>query len=139
MSLFSITKGKVADDMLFSIADQIKHGIGNLAAGEDPELRLDMAKLYGLAGSKAVACSDHAASCSYLENALLLLPTDHWKSDYELSLRFSLRLAESCYSCGDVERAQCILQDVTGHCHTIADKLPANSLLARSKYNSCSC
>jgi predicted ATPase len=131
--LFSITKGKVADDMLFSIADQITHGIDNLAAGEDPELRLDMAKLYGLAGSKAAACSDHAASCSYLKYALTLLPTLHWKSHYDLSLRFSFQLAKSCYSCGDVERAQCILEEITGHCHTIEDKLPAHSLLAGSE------
>jgi len=117
--------------MLFSIADQIKHDIGNLAAGEDPGLRIEVAKLYGLVASKAVAYSDHAASCSYLENALSLLSPDPWTSHYDLSLRFSLQLAESCYSCGDVERAQYILQQVTGHCHTIEDKLPAHSLLAR--------
>jgi predicted ATPase len=162
MSLFSNADGKVADDMLFTIADQIKHGVGNLAAGEDPELRLDMAKLYGLASSKAAAFSDHAASCSYLKCAFSLLPTDHWTRHYKLSLSFSLRLAESCYSCGDVQNAQailrkmtplrhsiedqvpalsiaisearCILQEITGHCHTIEDKLPAYSLLARSEW-----
>jgi hypothetical protein len=162
MSLYSITNGKVADDMIFSIADQIKHGIGNLEVGENSELRLDMAKLYGSAGSRAVVCSDHAASCSYLKNALSLLPTDNLKSHNELSLRFSLRLAESCYSCGDVEKAQCILlnmthqcdllegkfpalslfvtnktpsikQESTGFCHTFEDRLPAYSLLARSE------
>ena len=85
-----MTKGNVADNILFSIADQIKHGIGNLAE-EKPELRIDIAILYELAGTKAVACSDHAASRSYLTYALSLLPIDHWKSHYDLSLQFSLQ------------------------------------------------
>jgi predicted ATPase len=137
MSLLSITKGKVADDMLFNIADQIKHGIGNLAAGEDPELRLDMAKLYGFAGVRAAASSDHVASRLYLEHALSLLSPDPWTRHYELSLRFSLQLAKSCYSCGDVKKAQCILQVITGHCRSIEDKVPAHALLARSECCSC--
>ncbi|KAL3810773.1 hypothetical protein ACHAXA_011785 [Cyclostephanos tholiformis] len=130
MTLYSITKGKVSEDMLFSIADQIKHGIGNLGA-ESPELRLDFAKLFELSSSKAVACSDHAASCSYLEHALSLLPTGHWKSHYELSLRLSLLLTESCYSCGDVEKAQSILQDMTPQCRSIEEKLYAHVLFAK--------
>lgn len=134
MSLYLITTGKVPDDMLFSVADQIKHGIGNLAAGEDPTLRLDLAKLYGLAASKAVACSDHAASCSYLEHALTLLPkTDHSKGNSELTLRISIQLAESRYSCGDVETAQCILQEITPECQSIEDKLRVHALLATSE------
>jgi predicted ATPase len=136
MSLYSNANGKVADEMLFSIADQIKYGIGNLDAEENPELRIEIATLYGLAGAKAVACSDHRASRSYLETALSLLPSDRWKSHYDLSLQFSLRLAKSSYSCGDVEKAQCILQEMTGHCLTVKDKLPAQHLLGRRKYNS---
>ena len=134
MALYSMTKGKDMVNIVFSIADQIKHGIGNLA-DENPELRIDIAKLYELAGTKAVACSDHAASRSYLTYALSLLQTDRWKSHYDLSLRFSLLLAKSCYSCGDVEKAQCILQEMTGQCHSFEDKLPGSALLAQSEYH----
>ncbi|KAL3773705.1 hypothetical protein ACHAW5_001041 [Stephanodiscus triporus] len=130
MSLYSTTKGKVVDDIVFSIIDQIKHGIDNL---EDAncELRLDIAKLNELAGIKAATCSDHVTSRSYLTFALSLLPTDHWKSHYDMSLRFSLRLAKSCYSCGDLEKAQFILVETLGRCHSLEDKLPGNALLAR--------
>jgi predicted ATPase len=137
MSLYSTTKGTVADDMLFSIADQIKHGIANLAAGDDPDLRIDIAKLYELAGVRAVACADHAASRSYLNYALFLLPTDHWKSHYDLSIQISLRLAKSCYSCGDVEKAQYVVQEIIGQCHSFEEKIPAHALLAKSEYNPC--
>ncbi|KAL3775322.1 hypothetical protein ACHAW5_005801 [Stephanodiscus triporus] len=130
MSLYSVTKGKVMDDIVFSMTDQIKHGIDNLA-DENIELRIDIAKLNELAGMKAATCSDHVTSRSYLTFAVSLLPTDHWKSHYNLSLRFSLRLAKSCYSCGDLEKAQCILVETLGQCHSLVDKLPGNALLAR--------
>ncbi|KAL3797054.1 hypothetical protein ACHAW5_009640 [Stephanodiscus triporus] len=132
-----MTKGKVVDDIfysisdvVFSIADQIKQGIDNLEDG-NCGLRLDIAKLNELAGTKAATCSDHVTSRSYLTFALSLLPTDHWKSHYDISLRFSLRLAKSCYSCGDLEKAQCILAETLGQCHSLEDKLPGNALLAR--------
>jgi hypothetical protein len=129
-----MTKGNLnlVDDIVFSIADQIKHGIDNLD-GENPELRIDIAKLYTLAGLQAVTNSDHAASRSYLTYALALLPTDHWKSHYDLSLQFSLRLAKSCYSCGDLEKAHSILGETIAQCHSIEDKLPGYALLARSE------
>jgi len=119
-------------DIVFSIADQIKYGIGNLD-DECPELRIDTAKLYELAGMQAAANSDHAASRSYLAYALALLPTDHWKIQYDLSLRFSLRLAKSCYSSGDLEKAHSILGETITQCHSIDDKLPGYALLARSE------
>ena len=119
------------DDIVFSIIDQIKHGIDNLKRGN--KLRIDVAKLDELACMKAATCSDHITSRSYLTFALSLLPADHWKSHYDLSLRFSLRLAKSCYSCGDVEKAQSILGETLVQCHSIQDKLPCNLLLARSE------
>jgi predicted ATPase len=136
MSLYSLFKGKgeVVDDVLFCIADQIKHGIGKLV-DETPELGIEFSEFYELAGAKAVAYLDHATSCSYLTSALSLLPSDHWKSHYDLSLRINLCLAKSCYSCGNIEKAQCILQEMTSQCHSIQDKLPAHALLATSKYN----
>ena len=134
MSLYSMTEGNAVDDIIFSIADQIKRGFGSLA-DENPEIQIDIAKHYELSGTKAVACSDHATSHSYLTCALSLLPTDRWKSHYDLSLRFSLLLAKSCYSCGYVEKAQCILQEMTGQCHSFEDKLPGSALLAQSEYH----
>jgi predicted ATPase len=134
MSLYNMSKDNSADDMLFYIVDQIKHGFANLF-NESLELRMNIAKLFESSGSKAAASSDHVASCSYFTYALSLLPPDHWKSHYDLSVQFSLRLAKSCYSCGDLEKAQLILQEMTFQCHSIEDKAPAHALLAKSEYN----
>jgi hypothetical protein len=56
-----MSKGNDKDNIIFSIANQIKHGIGNLAE-ENCELRIDIAILFWLAGTKAVACSDYVTS-----------------------------------------------------------------------------
>jgi hypothetical protein len=132
MSLFSMTKGEVADDILFAIADQIKQGIVCLA-DESPECQIDIAKIYELSSIKAEACSDFVSSCSYLNYALSILPTDHWNSHYDLSRRFLIRLAKSYYSCGDIEKAYCTSKQITEQCHSLEDKLPAHALVATSK------
>ena len=139
MSLYSMTKEQDVDDVIFSIVDQLKLGIVSLE-DESPEFRIKVAKLNELAGMKAVVCSDYVTSRSYFTYALSLLPIiDHWKSHYDISLRFTLRLAKSHYSCGDVEKAQSILQDMIGQCHSFEDKLPACEWLARSKMHAWSC
>jgi hypothetical protein len=115
-----------------------KLGIDSLD-DESPEFRIEVAKLNELAGMKAVVCSDYVTSRSYFTYALSLLPIDHWKCHYDISLRFTLRLAKSHYSCGDVEKAQSILQDMIGQCHSFEDKLPACELLAKSKMHAWSC
>jgi hypothetical protein len=53
MALYSMSKGIMTDDVLFAIADQFMHNMENTAAGENPELRIDIAKLYVLVGMKA--------------------------------------------------------------------------------------
>jgi len=128
MSLYSMTKGSNVDDIIFSVADQINHGIDDLSA-PSPELQLDLAELNEMAGVKAVDCSDYVTARSYLNIALSLLPTDHWISHYDRSLRLSFLLAKTAYSCGDVEKAQGILQEILGECRCIEDKLQAYFLL----------
>jgi histidine kinase len=132
MSLYSMTDENLVGDIVYSIADQIKHGIVNLD-DENPILRVEFAKLNDLAGMQAAANADHAASRSYFTYALAFLPTAHWKSHHDLSLRFSFRLAKSCYSCGDSEKAHCILGETMAKCHSFQDKLPGYALLARSE------
>jgi hypothetical protein len=134
ISLHSMTKGNpsLVVDIVFSIADQIKHGI-DILGDENPELRIDIARLYESAGMQAAANSDHAASRSYLTYALALLPINHWQSHYHVTLRFSLRLAKSCYSCGDLDNAHSILGETIAQCHSTEDKLPGYALLARSE------
>lgn len=135
MSLYQTTTGDDVDDIVFAIADQIMLGIDKLT-DKGSEFRLDIAILYELVGIKAVVCSDFTASRAYFICALSLLPTNHWTSNYEMSLRCSLLCAKSYYSAGDMENAMSILQDIIGHCTSLQDKLPVYYLLQQSKCQS---
>ena len=131
--LHTMTKGSnVADEIIFSVTDQINYGIEDSSA-QSPELRIDLAKLNEMAGAKAVDRSDFVTARSYLNTALSLLPANHWKSHYELSLRLSFLLAQSANSCGDVEKAQLTLEFFLNECHGIEDKLSSYYLRADSK------
>ena len=126
-------ESNIADEIIFSIADQINHGIDGHLSAQSPELRIDLANLNGMAGAKAVDRSDFVTARTYLNSALSLLPTDHWKSHYDLSLRLSFLLAQTANSCGDVEKAKRTLQDILSECHSIEDKLTSYHLRAASK------
>eukprot|EP00584_Thalassiosira_punctigera_P010333 CAMPEP_0172526094 /NCGR_PEP_ID=MMETSP1067-20121228/1094_1 /TAXON_ID=265564 ORGANISM="Thalassiosira punctigera, Strain Tpunct2005C2" /NCGR_SAMPLE_ID=MMETSP1067 /ASSEMBLY_ACC=CAM_ASM_000444 /LENGTH=1314 /DNA_ID=CAMNT_0013309531 /DNA_START=85 /DNA_END=4029 /DNA_ORIENTATION=- len=134
MTLYLITNGSDVDDIIFSIADQVKYGIDHSLV-QSPELRLDLAKLNQMAGIKAAECSDHSTARSYLNVALSLLPTDHWKSHYDRSLRLCFLLAKSAYSCGDVEKAHVILKEILNNAHCLMDKLDAYHLVVLIMYD----
>ena len=127
------TKGRDADEILLSIADQMMKGVCYLT-NESLESQIDIAKLYYTSGMKAVDCSDYATSRSYLKLALSLLPIDRWETQYDLCYQISLRLAKSYYSCGDVEETQSMLQELMKHSRSIEDKMPVQALIVTSEY-----
>ena len=128
MTLCSVTKGEDIDDIVFSIVDQINHGIEN-SLPECQATRLDLVELYDVAGVKAMQLSDYGTARSYFNTALLLLPTDHWNICYALSLRLSFLFAKSAYSCGDVEKAYDALQTIVNEARHLSEKLDAYHLL----------
>ena len=130
MSLYSVTKGKDVDDIIFIIVDQLQYDVLNLAV-ETPELRTDIAKLYSKAVLKAMASSDYAMAYSYSTSALSLLPC--WESHYELKHWFVIQIAKSSYSLADYDKAQFILLEVLENGRSFDDKVHAYYILARSK------
>lgn len=132
-SLYLANKGRDADEIILSIADQMMKGVCYLAH-ESLESQIDIAKLYYSSCMKAVDCSDYASSRSYLKIALSLLPIDCWETQYDLCHQITLRLAKSYYSCGDVEEARCLLKELMEHSRSIEDKMPVQALIVTSEY-----
>lgn len=102
-----MTKGSDIGDIVFSVTDQINHGVSK---GLSPELRCDLAELNEMAGIKAVGCSDYVTSRAYFNTALSLLPPNHWESHYDRSLQLYFLSAKSAYSCGDATEANATLR-----------------------------
>jgi predicted ATPase len=132
MLLYAMSKGKEIDGIAFAIADQVSYDIDQLSL-ESPELRFGIANINELAGLKARDSSDYVRSSLYFTCAISLLPTDRWKSHYEICLRVSFLLAESANLRG--ESAEGILAELLEECRSFQDKLPAFYLLATSKYH----
>lgn len=129
-TLYSMAKGQDMDDIIFSIAWQVNHGINTSTS---PELRLELAEVNEMAARKAYSKTDYTTACSSLSISWSLMPKDHWKSHYDQSLRTSLLWAKACYSCGDMEKAKAVLKEILRECHCLEDKLSAYYLLGTRK------
>ena len=126
-----MAKGQDMDDIIFSIAWQVNHGINT--SNSSPELRLELAEVNEMAARKAYSKTDYTTACSSLSISWSLMPKDHWKSHYDQSLRISLLWAKACYSSGDVEKAKAVLKEILRECHCLEDKLSAYYLLGTRK------
>ncbi|KAL7548021.1 hypothetical protein ACHAWF_011302 [Thalassiosira exigua] len=130
MALYSSIKGSgdMPDCIVFSACDQINRDIEDTVA-QSPNVKMNLAELYENAGVKAMGCSNFATACKYLQNSLSLLPSDHWESMYDQSLRLTFMLANSAYSAGDADEAYRISQTIINHAHCLTEKLDAYHLI----------
>ena len=127
MALYSVAKGKDLGDEIFTIVDQINHGLNSLM--QNPALCIDIAELNFKAASKAMHYSSSVIAGSYLNAALSLLPKGHWRSHYNLTLRLKFLSAKAAYSCGCIEKAYGALQNIVDKGHCLEDKLDSYLLL----------
>ena len=118
--------GNKVDDLIFCITDQINHGVADVDSSEQS---IDLAKLNVTAGIRAMGLSDFTTACSYLKTTTSLLPTNHWKLHYDLSLRSYFLLAKSAHSAGDVDKADAVLKEILHQANCLRDKLDSHLLV----------
>ena len=95
--MHSICERDDSDDTIFLIASQINHGKEWILRDED--LSVCISELNMKAGEKALDGCDHNTAYSYLGAALSLLPEDHWRTHYDLSLRLNFLMSSAANSC----------------------------------------
>ena len=110
---------------MFTIVDQINHGIPSLI---QHKMQRNVVELNFDSASRAMDRSDHETAQSYLNNALALLPNDHWTSNYEFSLRLFSLSANAAYSSGNIEKAYDSLKEILKQGRCLEDKLDAYCL-----------
>ncbi|MEO9484572.1 MAG: ATP-binding sensor histidine kinase [Ekhidna sp.] len=88
------------ENQLFEIVNQLNQGLELIDSAEEKEL---IADLNLRAGLKARDSSAFQPSLTYLETGIGLLKSDHWETQYELSLGLYTEAAESAYNMGEFE------------------------------------
>ena len=130
-ALNSICDGKDVGDTIFLIASLINHGKEWIL--RDEELSIAFAKLNMKAGKRALDGCDHKTAYSYLEAALSLLPEDHWRTHYDLSLRLNFLMSSAANSCCQYDEAEQILRRGLANARSLYDQLPSYLLLSQSE------
>ena len=120
-------KDKDLASVIFQVVDCVDHGIPNLI---QPSMRAEIAKLNFKAASRAMELSDYDTAQNYFNQALVLLPENHWENDYEFSLGFYFLRSKVAYACGDVENASTLLKEIIDKGSCLQDKLDAYYLYA---------
>ena len=130
-ALLSACEGRDVGDTILVIASQINHGKEFIQKND--ELCISMAEFNMAAGKKAIESCRHKTAYSYLDNALSLLPDDHWNSNYDLSLRVSFMMASAANSSSMYNEAEMLLQMIFDKSRCTTDKLPSYHLLVTSE------
>ncbi|KAL3791816.1 hypothetical protein HJC23_002447 [Cyclotella cryptica] len=106
--------------VLFATIDQINRCPPTMF--RDDSQRILIANLNYEAGVKAMKCSNFVPAHAYMNAAVSLLPENSWKSHYDLSLKCNYHFAKAAYSCGYVDQAKEILDEVIEHGEGLEDK-----------------
>ena len=130
-ALLSACEGRDVGDTILVIASQINHGKESIQKND--ELCISMAGLNMAAGKKAIKSCRHKMAYSYLENALSLLPDDHWNSNYDLSRHITFMMASAANSSSMCDEAENLLQMILEKGRCMTDKLPSYHLLVTSE------
>ena len=116
-----LSSSKVGGSLVPIMIDQINHGIGESIQSEED--RIAIAELNYKAGTQAMTHSGFVKALSYFETAKLLLPEDHWTSQYYFSLRLFLSLSNAAFACGRGTLADEALDAILREAKCLEDKL----------------
>jgi len=107
---------------VFPIVNQINHGVPDLI---QKEMLNSVVELNVDSGLRAVDQSDYVTAESYFNNALVLLPENHWIGHYEFSLKLFFLRSKAAFSCGNIETACDSLKEILDKGGCLEDKLDA--------------
>lgn len=103
MSIYNNTPVEdIGDDLTFLIADQINHGDPSMINSTQ---LVNIVRLNYNAAANAMSSSNYASARFYLTTAKKLLPANHWKTLYDMSMGLFLALGNAAFSSGFMEEA----------------------------------
>ena len=110
------------EERIFSIVDQINHGIRLI---RDEEERYEIAGLNLIAGKKAKASTAYEAALTYLNTGMKLLADNSWQRNYRLTYELYIENIECEYLNDNFERTEKLFDDIIREARTKIDKATA--------------
>lgn len=118
------------DEIHILAADQINSFIKN-SEPLDADERLQYANLNATAARISMEHSGFDQSQSYIDTGIRLLNTDHWETQYTLSLGLYEMAAQASCTKGDTLHLSDYLDEILSHSRCFEDSLTASSLLVK--------
>ncbi|MBL0387799.1 AAA family ATPase [Tumebacillus sp. ITR2] len=111
-----------AEEWEESLFEMVNHlNVGSALIQTQEELVMLM-RLNLLAGRRAKASTAYEPALKYLRNGVGLLPTEPWKTSYELSGELHVELSEVEYLCGNFETAESLFDYILANVRTKLEK-----------------
>lgn len=117
--LYKNTPEEMLEELIFDIVSQFNQSLKLI---EDPDERLQVARLNLMAGRKAKKTTDYQSAEDFLKKGMECLPTDSWESFYELTLACHNEVAEVEYLAGNLDEMRRYILQVLNHSKTVHDE-----------------
>ncbi|MBE9209524.1 AAA family ATPase [Nostoc sp. LEGE 06077] len=114
---------------IFSLVNHLNYGIDLLSSESE---KYELAELNLLAGKKAKAAAAYESAMRYLKIALILLTTNSWHQQYELTLKVYQEAAEAAFLGGDFEQLELLAEAVVQQAKTQLEKVKVYELRIKS-------
>ncbi len=113
-------------ERVFEVVDHLNVGHDLLV---DQSKRRELATLNLEAARRAVSATAYGAGCDYVVAGMALLPSDCWKTDYELTRDLHRVQVDAEYLRGDFELSQGLINTMLQKLHTPAEQAEVQSVL----------
>jgi predicted ATPase/signal transduction histidine kinase len=118
--LANVSTDKLAEKH-FEIVDHLNVGRELITNAQE---QVELAQLNLEAGQKAKDAIAYRASIQYLQTGMMLLSTDSWQTDYNLTLNLYVEGTEAAYLSDDIEKMTHFANLVLDKAGEIIDKVP---------------
>ncbi|MEH2453754.1 ATP-binding sensor histidine kinase [Nostoc sp.] len=116
--LLKNTSESEQEERIFQIVNQINIAVELI---EQPTAREELAKLNLIAGRKAKNSTAYSAAVKYFAVGRNLLTSDHWKSQYNLTLTLYVEATEAAYLNTDIDEMEQLAEMVLQQAKTALD------------------
>ncbi len=124
-ALQSLASKDGKNELQFDVVDQLNNGLKSITSSQEKDLLIDFNILAAKMARNAAA---YDIGLKYAKTGHSLLPTDHWDSEYEISLTLYNEIAANAFLKTDFAEAHIHIDEILKHAKTVLDTDVANKI-----------